>query len=436
MESHLRSAQARFAVIFGGAVLIASCSGLSPAQDPSGGESIPADFPVVTPAPDDELAQMLWEHSGEGDPEESPLHAMWKELLSDHVEDLPAPAAIVPYGPGEVPQIACKDQLPSADWTDNAFFCGADDTIAYDLEFMRAFHDSIDPSAGVAILAHEWGHHIQSVTGAGAQSIQRELQADCFAGLFASTEDIESGGDSAQSAESVEAFYRLGNEQYTNSRWFLSGEHGSPRQRFAAWSLGYLAIREGYEFCRGYDDWEPGRSVELGSFTMAAFPGRPWETTTDGVYEMEDDTLSDLRVEYVDISSLSGSGPGPLLEAWINQRFGSELGVLEGPFNTERPDEVTFFYYAAGPDADAGVYAVHGILGIQISPDDPDHALIFDVPAEGMPPISGEPGQDLEAAAEDAFIVASMASERVCAPHHTTDEGDPDTHNEMCYPDL
>jgi predicted metalloprotease len=35
------------------------------------------------------------------------------------------------------------------------------------------------------LLAHEWGHHIQNLTGTGASTaIEAELQADCFAGAF------------------------------------------------------------------------------------------------------------------------------------------------------------------------------------------------------------------------------------------------------------
>jgi hypothetical protein len=409
------------------AMILAACgTGDGASATPSAAPSLVP----TTPDPDDALARLLDAYAGSGDPSTSPIQETWATVLGG---ELAAPAAVLAYGPGEVPGFACRDQLPADDWAGNAFYCPADASIAYDLEFIRPFHEAIGPEAAVAILAHEWGHHVQRLTGSGAFSIQAELQADCFAGVFASAEDLESG-NTVGSADAVVAFYELGNEEYSATSWFSLDEHGSPYQRFAAWSLGYLGPRLGYEFCRGYDRWSPGQTVDLGPFSMVQLPGREG-TLVGETYTLDDPTLGTLTVRRVSTAGLAGATVDELLASWIDADLGASLGVMEGPFHAERPDEYAFAYVAAEPDAATATYARHGIIGLQLSPADPGHALVIEVPAAGTPPVGGTPTPEHEEAALDAAMLALMAAERVCAPHHTTD-GVAATHNEMCFPDL
>ena len=68
----------------------------------------------------------------------------------------------------------------------NAFYCGNDDTVSWDRGVLlptldRGFGDM----SVVAVLAHELGHAVQTRLGAaGAVSIVREQQADCYAGSY------------------------------------------------------------------------------------------------------------------------------------------------------------------------------------------------------------------------------------------------------------
>ncbi|MDX6248843.1 MAG: hypothetical protein QOF10_2203 [Kribbellaceae bacterium] len=67
----------------------------------------------------------------------------------------------------------------------NAFYCPANDFIAYDAadlfpRLSRQF-GAISPAI---VLAHEMGHAIQARAGVQAPSVVRELQADCFAGSW------------------------------------------------------------------------------------------------------------------------------------------------------------------------------------------------------------------------------------------------------------
>ncbi len=79
------------------------------------------------------------------------------------------------------------------------FYCPNDqiiylDTAFYD-ELRTRFGSSGGPLAEMYVVAHEWGHHIQNIsgimnglnlqdTGPASDSVRLELQADCFAGAW------------------------------------------------------------------------------------------------------------------------------------------------------------------------------------------------------------------------------------------------------------
>ena len=80
------------------------------------------------------------------------------------------------------------------------FYCPSDRTIYIDLGFYDAMFAQLGaqdgPLAEEYVTAHEYGHHIQNLlgifdqhdrggTGADSDSVRTELQADCFAGVWA-----------------------------------------------------------------------------------------------------------------------------------------------------------------------------------------------------------------------------------------------------------
>ena len=85
------------------------------------------------------------------------------------------------------------------------FYCPADQLVYFDLDFLQQLQDQFSATGDLAaqyIVAHEYGHHVQNVTGisdrvreaqqqspnaANEFSVAQELQADCFAGAWAAS---------------------------------------------------------------------------------------------------------------------------------------------------------------------------------------------------------------------------------------------------------
>lgn len=105
------------------------------------------------------------------------------------------------------------------------FYCPADHKVYLDLGFWREMEKLGGSRADFAkayVLAHEFGHHIQTLTGASQQvqraqqqaaskaegnrySVALELQADCYAGVWARNASAASGGQVALETGDLEA---------------------------------------------------------------------------------------------------------------------------------------------------------------------------------------------------------------------------------------
>lgn len=135
------------------------------------------------------------------------------------------------------------------------FYCPADQKVYIDLSFyndLKRRHQAPGDFAQAYVVAHEVGHHVQNILGISSQvrqlqgraskaeanqlSVRLELQADCFAGVWANradkARDILERGDIE---EALNAASQIGDDRLQQqSRGFVVPEsftHGSSAQR-------------------------------------------------------------------------------------------------------------------------------------------------------------------------------------------------------------
>ncbi len=118
----------------------------------------------------------------------------------------------------------------------NAFYCPAGDLLAWDENLMAAGYNQIGDAWVYLIIAHEWGHAIQSRLDRGMVLVAAELQADCLAGatLQGATQDglltIEPG-DRDELAKTLVAVA-------DDFPWTSESDHGNAQQRIQAFNTG------------------------------------------------------------------------------------------------------------------------------------------------------------------------------------------------------
>ena len=146
------------------------------------------------------------------------------------------------------------------------FYCPPDQTIYVDTDFYaeltERFGANGGPLAEMYVLAHEWGHHIQNIsgimdgldtqtTGPTSDGVRLELQADCFAGAWvgaATDQEDETGTAYLEAitdqdiADALSAASAVGDDRIQEStQGQINPEtwtHGSSEQRQAWFSVG------------------------------------------------------------------------------------------------------------------------------------------------------------------------------------------------------
>jgi uncharacterized protein len=117
------------------------------------------------------------------------VDAVWAQLMGDYVRPQ------MRLFTGEV-NTACGPATSDV----GPFYCPGDQTAYFDTDFFQVLVDQFGSSGGPLaqeyVVAHEYGHHVQNLLGVlgraqqGAQGatgngVRTELQADCYAGVWA-----------------------------------------------------------------------------------------------------------------------------------------------------------------------------------------------------------------------------------------------------------
>ena len=148
------------------------------------------------------------------------------------------------------------------------FYCPTDRTVYLDLGFWQEMETQLGASgadfARAYVIAHEFGHHVQTLTGTSDQvrqaqqrargeaeanqySVALELQADCYAGVWAANAAAVSNGQVALEAGDLEEGMKTANAIGDDTLQRRSGRqvtpegftHGSAAQRVEWLRRGY-----------------------------------------------------------------------------------------------------------------------------------------------------------------------------------------------------
>jgi len=169
----------------------------------------------------------------------------WQEIFSQQGEQYPPPTLVFYDRNGMSGCGAAQSAM-------GPFYCPADQKIYLDTQFFDELETRMDAPGDFPIgyvIAHEVGHHIQTITGTAAKvqqaqqrasqeegnalQVRMELQADCYAGVWAARdENLMEPGDLE---EGMRAAHQIGDDTLMRSAGRKPVEsmftHGSSEQR-------------------------------------------------------------------------------------------------------------------------------------------------------------------------------------------------------------
>jgi uncharacterized protein len=177
-----------------------------------------------------------------------PLHAhvdqFWATQFQEAGRTYESPRGVIAFDQPIV--TACGRVDPDQE---AAFYCVIDETIYYSAKFRSLIESQIGDFAWVNVVAHEWGHHIQTQLGvdlgvgpdrAGEVTpVELEQQADCLAGAYAFDAELTGWLDAG---DIDEALYLAGiSGDPIGTAWTDQRAHGTGDERINVFLKGYTS---------------------------------------------------------------------------------------------------------------------------------------------------------------------------------------------------
>jgi len=182
---------------------------------------------------------------------------VWTEVFAARGERYPAPTLVLFSG-------QVRSACGSAGSAMGPFYCPGDRQVYIDLSFFREMEARLGGGGDFAeayVIAHEVGHHVQTVSGAadavtrarrlgqsvegdGGLLVRQELQADCYAGVWAQrAERRHSWLEAGDIEEALATASAIGDDRLQRqSRGVVvpdSFSHGTSEQRVRWFRIGF-----------------------------------------------------------------------------------------------------------------------------------------------------------------------------------------------------
>lgn len=178
---------------------------------------------------------------------------VWARIFEEQLGQTYEPAPLVLFSG------ATQSGCGGASAATGPFYCPVDGSMYLDTQFFAVMEQQLGAGGDFAqayVVAHEVGHHVQDLLGilaqtqrgntAGAEglSVRTELQADCFAGVWASYEQEAFGSlEPGDVAEAMNAAEQIGDDtlqrEQTGTVRPDSFTHGSSAQRQRWFETGF-----------------------------------------------------------------------------------------------------------------------------------------------------------------------------------------------------
>jgi len=186
---------------------------------------------------------------------------LWSEVFAQQNEDYPEPTVVLFSG-------AVSTGCGEADSSTGPFYCPNDQQVYIDLSFYDQLREQFGAPGDFAqayVLAHEVGHHIQNITGvlpqfnqrrqamsaedANAYSVRIELQADCYAGVWANYAGQQNLVEQGDFEEALNAADQIGDDTLQKRMQGFAVpktfNHGTSAQRKTWFERGYQSGNPG-----------------------------------------------------------------------------------------------------------------------------------------------------------------------------------------------
>ncbi|WP_099040191.1 neutral zinc metallopeptidase [Mycobacterium neglectum] len=171
----------------------------------------------------------------------------------------------------------------------NAFYCSTEDVVAWDAQqLLPELQDKFGPFTIAVVMAHEWGHAVQTRSNFTGRTVTKELQADCFAGAWSqhAQDDKVFDVNAADLDSALAGVLDLRDTPGTSK--IDPNAHGSGFDRVSAFQDGY---DNGLDRCKDYRDDEPMvLALPFNDQEDASRGGdSPYDSIINGVpYDIED----------------------------------------------------------------------------------------------------------------------------------------------------